>query len=44
VESLTNGVTVVEQPSAANQWDQVAVKNASSAPVGGFQIRWRVAR
>jgi serine/threonine protein kinase len=44
VESLTNGVSVVEQPSAANQWDQVAVRNASSAPVGGFQIRWRVAR
>jgi tRNA A-37 threonylcarbamoyl transferase component Bud32 len=44
VEALTSGVSVVEQPSAANQWDRVVVKNASSAPVGSIQIRWRVAR
>ena len=44
VEALTNGVSVVEEPSAANQWDRVVVKNASSTPVGSIQIRWRVAR
>ena len=44
VESLTNGVTVVEQPSAANQWDQLMVRNASSSPVAAIQIRWRIAR
>jgi tRNA A-37 threonylcarbamoyl transferase component Bud32 len=44
VESLTTGVSVAEQPSAANQWDRVVVKNASSTPLASIQIRWRVAR
>jgi tRNA A-37 threonylcarbamoyl transferase component Bud32 len=44
VEALTNGVSVVEQPSAANQWDRVVVRNASSTPVDNVRIRWRVAR
>jgi hypothetical protein len=44
VEALTNGVLVVDQPSAANQWDRVVVKNGSSTPVNSIQIRWRVAR
>jgi eukaryotic-like serine/threonine-protein kinase len=44
VESLTNGIRVVEQPSAANQWDRVVVRNESSSPVGSIQIRWRIAR
>jgi len=44
VGALTNGVSVVEQPSAANQWDRVVVGNTSSAPVGSVQIRWRVVR
>jgi tRNA A-37 threonylcarbamoyl transferase component Bud32 len=44
VEALTSNVAVVEEPSAANQWDRVVVKNGSSAPLGSIQIRWRVAR
>ncbi|MGO9263237.1 MAG: serine/threonine-protein kinase [Bryobacteraceae bacterium] len=44
VEVLTTGVAVVQQPSAANQWDQVVVRNTSAAPLDGIQIRWRVAR
>jgi hypothetical protein len=42
VEVVAGAVSVVEGPSAANQWDRVVLKNASSAPVGSFQIRWRV--
>ncbi len=44
VEAISSDVSVVEQPSAANQWDRVVVKNASSAPIVGIQIRWRVAK
>ncbi len=44
VDVLTSGVSVVEPPSAANQYDRVVVKNASGAPLTSIQIRWRVAR
>jgi hypothetical protein len=44
VESLTSGVSVLEEPSAGNQWDRVVVKNATTAPVDSIKIRWRVAR
>jgi hypothetical protein len=44
VEALTQGVSVVEEPSAAKQWDRVVVRNTSSTPVGSVRIRWRVAR
>jgi serine/threonine protein kinase len=44
VEADTSGVSVVEKPSAANQWDRVVLKNSSSAPVSVVRILWRVAR
>jgi serine/threonine protein kinase len=44
VQTLSSGVSVVEEPSAANQWDRVILRNASSTPLDNIQIRWRVAR
>jgi len=44
VEAATSGVALVAVPSAANQWDQVVVKNTGAAPLGSIQLRWRVAR
>jgi hypothetical protein len=34
----------VEQPSAANQFDRVVVRNASSTEIRSMLIRWRVAK
>jgi serine/threonine protein kinase len=41
VEVVTSGITVADQPSAANQWDRLVLLNRSSMPLRTVQIRWR---
>jgi len=42
VDVIGAGATVAEQPSAANQFDRVVVRNASSTAIQSMVIRWRV--
>jgi serine/threonine protein kinase len=44
VDLLSNGAALVELPSAANQFDRVVVRNASSTEIRSMLIRWRVAK
>lgn len=44
LETATEGASLIDPPSAANQWDRVAVKNDSSAPLTGVRLRWRIVR
>jgi serine/threonine protein kinase len=44
VSVLNPGIVVVEQPSAANQFDRVVLRNASTTPAPGILIRWRVTK
>ena len=39
---MTDGVTIVEQPSAAYNFRRVRVRNSSSAPIGKITLRWRI--
>jgi serine/threonine protein kinase len=39
-----NGATIAEQPSAANRFDRVVVRNGSSGGIEGIVIRWRVTK
>jgi serine/threonine-protein kinase len=44
VELIGLGFAMVEQPSAANQFDRIVVRDSSSTPMQSFVIRWRVAK
>jgi serine/threonine protein kinase len=44
VDLLAVGVTFVEQPVAANQFDRVVLRNSSSVTAPSVVIRWRVAK
>jgi hypothetical protein len=44
LQILAVGATFVEQPSAANQFDRIVLRNVSSSAVRGIVIHWRVAK
>jgi serine/threonine protein kinase len=44
LDLIAYGATIAEYPSAANQFDRVAVQNTSPTVIRGIVIRWRVAK
>jgi serine/threonine protein kinase len=44
VDILGLGANLVEQPSAANQFDRIVLRNVSSTTIRALVIRWRVAK
>ncbi|MEI9970730.1 MAG: serine/threonine-protein kinase [Ignavibacteriota bacterium] len=44
VDVLGTGAVFVEQPSAANRFDRIVIRNNGSSVLHGLLIRWRVVR